>query len=171
MARARSSNDDAVLAALREAAAPLSAYQVLAALRDRGIQSPPVVYRALDRLEKAGHIHRIEQLNAYVVCCGHKHDEAMVLAVCTTCKRVEEWPAAEAVALIGAVAAARGFRASHRVIELRGTCAICAGDAAGAAVACDHGRDHDHACDHGDDHPRGHAGCVHRQPADDAPAG
>lgn len=151
MARARSNNDDAVLGVLQEAATPLSAYQVLAALRDQGIQSPPVVYRALERLEKAGNIHRIEQLNAYIACCGLKHDEQMVLAVCTECKRVEEWPASEAVAQIDQVAAEHGFRASHKVIELRGTCAACSGTVP-AKPTNGHGHDHgacghDH-CDH-----------------------
>ena len=126
MARVRSASDEAVLSVLREAETPMSAYQVLDRLRP-GIQSPPVVYRALERLEKAGRIHRLEGLNAYFACCGRDHTRGTVFAICTACKRVEEWSAEGIDALIGAEAGRAGFAVSGRTIEVRGLCATCRG--------------------------------------------
>lgn len=129
MARPRSASDDAVLTVLKEAETPMSAYQVLDRLRPQGIQSPPVVYRALERLEKAGQIHRLEGLNAYFACCGRDHAKGTVFAVCTTCRRVEEWSAEGIDALLGASAATAGFSITGRTIEVRGLCAACRGEA------------------------------------------
>lgn len=137
MARPRSASDDAVLTVLREAVTPMSAYQVLDRLRPQGIQSPPVVYRALERLEKTGRIHRLEGLNAYFACCGRDHAKGTVFAVCTACKRVEEWSAEGIDALLAAEAERAGFEISGRTIEVRGLCAACRGEA-------EDGEDHDH---------------------------
>lgn len=181
MARPRSGTDDAVLQLLQASATPLTAYQVLAALKEEGVQSPPVVYRALDRLEKAGQIHRLERLNAYFACHGHHSGRATaVFAVCTSCKRVEEWNVEAVDPALAAAAAAMGFAIEGRTVEVRGLCAACQGlvdaaeppaccapsttaEDAGGAVAGDpdagHGHaEHEHAGhrhaghDHGHDH-------------------
>ena len=146
MTRVRTMNDDAVLEVLSTATTPLSAYQVLAALKDQGIQSPPVVYRALERLEKAGQIHRVEQLNAYVACPGDHEGRSVILAVCSCCKRVEEWPADAVDDQFAALAGASGFKLVQRSIEVSGLCAACQGHPAASATptACcgAHGADH-----------------------------
>jgi Fur family zinc uptake transcriptional regulator len=151
MTRVRHHNDEAVLGVLQAAGAPLTAYQVLAALRDHGVQSPPVVYRALDRLEKAGAIHRVEQLNAYVACHGHPHDDQVVLAICTACRKVEEWPAIAVLQQLDDEARHRGFRPAQKVFELRGLCAACHDQDAGEAIQHGVHGGHDGACDHGHD--------------------
>jgi Fur family zinc uptake transcriptional regulator len=148
MARTGAATDDAVMEALTAAETPMSAYQLLDRLRPRGIQSPPVVYRALDRLEKAGRIHRLEGLNAYFACCGRDHAKGTVFAVCTACKRVEEWSGEGIDAIVTAQAARAGFAVEGRTIEIRGLCAQCRGEA-----GAEH--DHDHAHDHGHDHVHG----------------
>lgn len=156
MARPRSQTDDAVLEVLREAATPMSAYQLLDQLRPRGVQSPPVVYRALERLEKAGHIHRLEGLGAYFACCGRDHAKGTVFAVCTRCKRVEEWSAEDIDAPIAREAARAGFAVAGRTIEVRGLCATCRGAApatGGEATGEPHGlQSHGPGCGcgHGD---------------------
>lgn len=137
---------------LRGAATPMSAYQVLDHLRPQGVQSPPVVYRALDRLEKAGQIHRLEALGAYFACCGRDHAKGTVFAVCTACKRVEEWSGEGIDALLAIEAAKGGFSVEGRTIEVRGLCAACRGEAPageeggldshGPGCACGH--DHQH---------------------------
>jgi Fur family zinc uptake transcriptional regulator len=150
MARARSRTDDAVLALLRAAETPLSAYQVLDRLRPSGVQSPPIVYRALERLEKAGQIHRLEGINAYFACCRHDHHVAgVVFAICTECRRVEEWSCEEVDELLAATAEKAGFALSGRTVEVRGLCAECRGAAGrevpqgleshGPGCACGHG--------------------------------
>jgi len=128
MARPRSATDDAVLAVLREAEAPMSAYRLLDQLRPLGVQSPPVIYRALERLEKAGQIHRLEGLGAYFACCGRDHAKGTVFAVCTVCHKVEEWSGEGLDALLTARAAEAGFALDGRTIEVRGRCAHCRGE-------------------------------------------
>ncbi|MER2604649.1 MAG: Fur family transcriptional regulator [Siculibacillus sp.] len=148
MARPRSATDETVLELLRGAETPMSAYQVLDRLRPQGIQSPPVVYRALERLEKAGRIHRLEGLGAYFACCGQDHAKGAVFAVCTACKRVEEWSGEGIDALVGAAAERAGFAVSGRTIEIRGLCAACRG----AVVDEGHGlHSHGPGCDCGHD--------------------
>jgi Fur family transcriptional regulator, zinc uptake regulator len=147
MARPRSATDEVVLEVLRDAPTPLSAYQVLDQLRPLGVQSPPVVYRALERLEKAGRVHRLEGLNAYFACCGRDHAAGTVFAVCTQCKRVEEWSGEGIDRLIGEEAAKGGFAVTGRTIEVRGLCAACRGE---APVPGDHGlHSHGPGCDCG----------------------
>ncbi len=149
MTRPRSRTDEAVLDVLRGAATPMSAYQVLDHLRPSGVQSPPVVYRALDRLEKAGQIHRLEALGAYFACCGRDHAKGTVFAVCTACKRVEEWSGEGIDALLAAEAAKAGFTIEGRTIEVRGLCAACRGE----APVSDGGLDsHGPGCECGHDH-------------------
>lgn len=151
MARPRSGTDDAVLTVLQGSQTPMTAYQVLDALRPRGVQSPPVVYRALERLEKNGQIHRLEQLNAYFACHGHHADAPVVFAVCRECRKVEEWASPELDAAIGARAGQSGFRVEGRTIEVRGICGACGGDASRDDIGHRHGPGcgHDHRHEHG----------------------
>jgi Fur family zinc uptake transcriptional regulator len=126
MPRPRSGTDSAVLTLLQGSATPLTAYQVLDALRPQGVQSPPVVYRALERLERSGQVHRLERLNAYFACHGHPHKGEAVFALCRCCGRVEEWESGEVDAAIARGAGPRGFAVETRTVELRGLCAACA---------------------------------------------
>ncbi len=145
MARQKSATDEQIFDLLREAATPLSAYQVLDQLRPHGVQSPPVVYRALERLEKAGRVHRLEGLNAYFACCGLDHAAGTVFAVCTRCKRVEEWSGDGIDRLLATEAAKSGFSVTGRTIEVRGVCASChEGDGDHDAGAAHHECAHDH---------------------------
>lgn len=136
MARPRSTTDESVMAQLTASPTPMTAYELLASLRDTGVQSPPVVYRSLERLVKSGQIHRLEGLNAYFACHGHHHGaSAAVFAVCTSCRRVEEWSVEAVDAAFATVADRMGFAIEGRTIELRGTCARCRGLAAAEAKA------------------------------------
>ena len=53
---------------LAAAQKPLSAYDVIDALREDGRLAPPTVYRALQKLIDKGLAHRLETQNAYVAC-------------------------------------------------------------------------------------------------------
>jgi Fur family zinc uptake transcriptional regulator len=81
-----------VLTALRNAPAPLTAYDLLHQLEPFGVKSAPIVYRALSALEGAGSIHKIKELGAYVACnCADDHVHHLsVLTVCNQCKAVNE---------------------------------------------------------------------------------
>ena len=53
-------NQALVLDRLEKAEGPLSAYALLDQLREEGLRAPLQVYRALDGLMQAGHVHRLE---------------------------------------------------------------------------------------------------------------
>ena len=115
-----------VMNCLRKSNGPMSAYDVLADLRQFNPKiAPPTVYRALTKLSEQGEIHRIESLNAYIACqCDH-HSQASILSVCDDCGSIEESIAPQVLKAISNVVKKSGFRASKQVIELRGQCLSC----------------------------------------------
>ena len=119
-------NYERVLRALRQATKPMTAYEILGALRPFGISSPPTVYRALNRLLEAGLVHRLELIHAYVTCAikSHQHG-ATIFAICRDCGSVDELDEAELVARLRGQATAHGFRPDETVVEMRGQCAAC----------------------------------------------
>ena len=50
----RGANHEQVYRVLRSARGPMTAYQILDAVRPKGISAPPTVYRALNRLMRDG---------------------------------------------------------------------------------------------------------------------
>jgi Fur family transcriptional regulator, zinc uptake regulator len=119
-------NHERVLRALRQAAKPMTAYEILDVLRPSGISSPPTVYRALNRLLEDGLVHRLESINAYVTCAIESHQHGTtVFVICRDCGSVDELDEAELVARLRAHAIAHGFRPDETVVELRGQCAAC----------------------------------------------
>jgi Fur family zinc uptake transcriptional regulator len=118
-------NQRAVLDCLKEAGRPLTAYQLLDKLRTQGIAAPPTVYRALDRLMALHHVHRIESLNAYVVCCAQGHANDVVFVICRDCGNVMEIDAEPASADLKSEALRSGFTVEEAHIELVGTCVAC----------------------------------------------
>ena len=119
---------DLVLSVLRQQKAPLSAYNILAQLRDTNERlAPPTVYRALASLEAEGKIHKLESRNAYVACQHEEHANASIMSICGTCDTVEEFVADDVLGHISNLAENAGFKASSYVIEIRGLCKACAG--------------------------------------------
>lgn len=80
--------------ALRASPKPMTAYDLLSTLKPRGINSPPIIYRALDALQANGSIHKVQALNAYVACDVHEaehHTHSLsVITVCGNCETVTE---------------------------------------------------------------------------------
>lgn len=120
-------NQALVLGALEKAEGPLSAYTILDRLRDDGFRAPLQVYRALDKLLGAGLVHRLESLNAFVVCAHPNcHAQGMIaFAICGTCGKVDEFSDAVMQERLGSWARENAFKAEKSIIELRGTCAGC----------------------------------------------
>ncbi len=115
-----------VLAVLCRRGRPLSAYEVLAALRETYPKiAPPTVYRALAALVDTGRVHRLESMNAFVACQCDRHPQAAILSICRDCGTVEESVAPELLAELSGVAGRSGFRPARHVIEIHGTCASC----------------------------------------------
>lgn len=120
-------NQQLVLAALERAPAPQGAYALLDVLRGDGFRAPLQVYRALDKLTKAGLVHRLESLNAFVACADpHCHGSRVIaFAICERCGVAEEVSDAALETRVINLARTRGFAPKRAVIEIRGRCADC----------------------------------------------
>ncbi len=124
---------------LARAQKPLSAYDVIDALREHGRIAPPTVYRALQKLIDEGFAHRLETRNAYVACrdqghcCGHRHRAGFM--ICRVCGHTLEFGDEEIERLLSAVAARGGFTAERVAIEIQGLCADCSADNASPSGA------------------------------------
>ena len=119
------SNQAKVLGALRAAAKPCTAYELLDALHDDGIKAPPQVYRALQRLQDLGLIHRIESLNAFLACDHGPHDHATGFAICTRCGNALEFALRDCSGHLAAASDAQGFEVDAIRVEMTGLCAGC----------------------------------------------
>jgi Fur family zinc uptake transcriptional regulator len=120
-------NETLVYTLLCQADRPLSAYNILDALRDKGIRAPLQVYRALGKLVERGAVHRIESVNGFVACqlhdCGGS--EVSIFMLCTQCERANEFTDASIDKTLQALGDNRKFQAAHKVIEITGLCADC----------------------------------------------
>lgn len=104
----------------------LGAYDLLAVLAEEGLGAqPPVAYRALDFLVKAGFAHKIEALNAYIACAHLGADHAPAFLICRSCKSVAETDTAPAQGRLGEAARAAGFAIERTVVEAEGLCPDC----------------------------------------------
>jgi Fur family zinc uptake transcriptional regulator len=104
---------------------PAKAYDLLANLDGEGAAKPPTIYRALDFLQEAGLVHKIESLNAYVACGHTSHSHSAVFLICDACKGAEELHATDTSEALRAETRAAGFRMTRAVVEVRGTCRNC----------------------------------------------
>lgn len=127
-------NDRSVLDALGHAPKPLSAYDILDRARSEALKAPVQVYRALQKLEGRGLVHRIEALNAFVACSEHsdscaggEHRHAAHrpgFVICRDCGAVREFED-ERVAEIADSAAGPGFAVDLVSLEIYGRCPAC----------------------------------------------
>jgi Fur family zinc uptake transcriptional regulator len=118
-------NQQAVLRTLQASGKALGAYQILGELQEDGLSAPPQVYRALDRLCRDGLVHRIESLNAFVACGGHRHDDDVGFAICERCASVSELPLDAIEAEMRSKTDRFGFEIHRTRVELTGLCAEC----------------------------------------------
>lgn len=124
-----------ILALLRQAGGALSAYDVLHALKATHPKiAPPTVYNALAALAKAGSVHRVESLKAYVACqCPEAHrtgaHHSSVLSICDECGTVEERVAPQLVKDLSGLVEKTGFQPQRHVIEVHGKCSACSAEA------------------------------------------
>ncbi|WP_017931269.1 transcriptional repressor [Robiginitomaculum antarcticum] len=101
---------------------PVKAYDLLDRLHpDYGSPRPPTIYRALEFLSKLGLIHRVEALNAYVVC-DHVHENARAeFYICDSCNKVIERHISD-----HSVTPPAGFTVKRSIVEHYGICPDCA---------------------------------------------
>ena len=119
-------NHAKVYAALRQAARPVTAYELIDAVRASGISAPPTVYRALNKLIELGLAHRLESLNAFVAC---SHDEdhlgSIIFMICDTCGETREVVDHSVEQHLRQASGDCAFHVEQATIELRGHCALC----------------------------------------------
>jgi len=87
---------------------------------------PATVYRALDFLGQQGFVHKIESINAFVLChhfseCSHP----VQLLICDNCGHVEEIQSTNLDLALRSMADASRFKISHQIVEAHGVCQTC----------------------------------------------
>ena len=119
-----------MLSTLEDAGGPLKAYELLGQLKAQGVKAPMTVYRALDRLEGRGMVHKLDGLGAFVVCQHGEPHAMQAFLVCDGCAGVSEVVSQRTVPLdrdvIERVATDSGFTASSARLEIRGHCRTAA---------------------------------------------
>lgn len=105
----------------------VGAYDLLSELQTVDPSAKPAtIYRALDFLNQQGFVHKIESINAFVMCdhfseCNHP----VQLLICDECGNVEEIQSENLDLAIRSMADASGFKISSQVVEAHGHCAKC----------------------------------------------
>jgi len=122
-------NQSLVLSVLQSSNQPLSAYTILDRLRDDGLKAPLQIYRALEKLLDAGRVHRLESMNAFVVCCHSKHGQIhpriTAFEICEDCGKVNEFHDTTIEDALAKHAKGSGFKIRSTTIEVHGLCAAC----------------------------------------------
>jgi Fur family zinc uptake transcriptional regulator len=105
----------------------VGAYDLLAELKELDpAAKPATIYRALDFLSQQGFVHKIESINAFIMChhfgdCNHP----VQLLICDECGHVEEIQSNNFDLALRSMADANGFTISHQIVEAHGHCKAC----------------------------------------------
>ncbi len=121
-----SKNEKLVWNVLAASDDPLKAYEILDKLKDKGVRAPMTVYRALDGLEEKGHIHKLDGLNAFVLCNHEGPHRVQTFLVCETCSTVRELEVVAVEADIVPAVRAASFDMHMARLEIKGHCTNCA---------------------------------------------
>jgi Fur family zinc uptake transcriptional regulator len=105
---------------------PLKAYEILDKLKERGVRAPMTVYRALEGLENKGHIHKLEGMNAFVLCNHEGPHRVQTFLVCESCSTVKELEVVAVEADIAPAVKAASFDMHTARLEIKGNCSDCA---------------------------------------------
>jgi Fur family zinc uptake transcriptional regulator len=109
---------------------PIGAYEILAEIaKGRDKVGPPTVYRALEFLQQAGLVHRLDSLNAFLGCDRPQEQHAAQFLVCGKCRRVAEIEDAQLTRALGERARSLGFRLESGAMEVKALCDDCAASA------------------------------------------
>jgi len=115
-----------ILEALRRQSNSLSAYDILAELReDYPKIAPTTIYRALGALIQQGRVHRLESLNAFITCQFDQHQHTCILSICNDCGIVDENVVPDLLKKLSQFIGRSGFAPTHHVVEVHGVCSSC----------------------------------------------
>jgi len=120
-----SRNQSEVLACLRKAKEPMSAYAILDRVRIAGISHPPTVYRALNELMQKGMVHKLESRSAFVACGHGGCDGKFAFAICRHCGKVVEIPLSDKDRARLLALAPEEIAPEQITLELAGVCERC----------------------------------------------
>ncbi|MDX1950009.1 MAG: transcriptional repressor [Rickettsiales bacterium] len=125
MKQIKKTNDELVLDVIKKALAPVSAYEILAKLKNK-IKSPPIIYRALARLEKSGNIHQIQATSTYTACHGnHNHQALNAMIICNKCGKIDEVAGVNFDEIILKAITKSALKIIPKSIEIIGLCNNC----------------------------------------------
>lgn len=111
--------------ALRESRKAISAYDLLATLKQGGVNNPTTVYRALYKLVKLGLVHRIAALNGFIACHARNKHGVVGFTVCRSCKQVVEIDDPSLDEIIRRLGHEHHFHTEYEIVELVGVCRHC----------------------------------------------
>jgi Fur family transcriptional regulator, zinc uptake regulator len=105
---------------------PIGAYEILAEIaKDRDKVGPPTVYRALEFLQHAGLVHRLDSLNAFLGCERPHIEHAGEFLVCARCRRVREIEDSLLSRALQQRARSLGFQLDAYAVEIKAVCTEC----------------------------------------------
>lgn len=106
---------------------PIGAYEILAEIaKGRDKAAPPTVYRALEFLQEAGLVHRLDSINAFFGCERPDSPHSGQFLVCSACRRVAELEEPVLKPSLQEQARALGFHLEGSVVEIKALCTQCA---------------------------------------------
>ncbi|MEL6378346.1 MAG: Fur family transcriptional regulator [Pseudomonadota bacterium] len=119
-------NEKLVWDTLVETHQPQKAYEILDKLKEKGVRAPMTVYRALDGLEEKGVIHKLDGINAFVLCNHEAVHAVQVFLICTQCNAVDEVPLEREIESdIRPLLQERQFLLRAARLEVKGLCGPC----------------------------------------------
>ena len=106
---------------------PLKAYTILYNVQKKGINAPPQVYRALDKLVEIGKIHKIESKNAFVACKNSNCEisKATAFSICESCEEVDEVSDTKLSKFLSKFNDKKGMKFKRFNLEFFGLCKKC----------------------------------------------
>lgn len=105
---------------------PARAYELLDRLRgEHAGAAPPTVYRALEFLQQAGLVHKLESRNAFIGCPAPHHAAGSEVLICRGCGEAAELVDERLAGLLKELAERTGFQPDDQTLEIVGLCAAC----------------------------------------------
>ena len=122
-----SKNQQIIFDLIDKSPEPLKAYTILYNVQKKGINAPPQVYRALDKLVEIGKIHKIESKNAFVACKNSDCEisKATAFSICESCEVVDEISDVKLSKYLSSFNHKKGMKFKRFNLEFFGLCKKC----------------------------------------------
>ena len=122
-----SKNQQIIFDLIDKSPEPLKAYTILYNVQKKGINAPPQVYRALDKLVEKGKIHKIESKNAFVACKNSDCEisKATAFSICESCEVVDEISDVKLSKYLSSFNHKKGMKFKRFNLEFFGLCKKC----------------------------------------------